>query len=453
MNITSLPLPRPRVENLFDSLNSHRASVAVIGLGHVGLPLAAMLGRHFQTLGFDVDHDRIRELADGTDGTGEVTRVALAQAAHMTCSHAEKDLHAARVYIVSVPTPIDASRRPDLTCLQTASRLIGRHLAPGDVVIYESTVYPGCTEEECVPVLEEASGLLCHGLHAREPEPDQGFFVGYSPERVNRGDAEHTLLDVVKVTSGSTPAAADFIDRLYASIVPAGTHRATSIRVAEAAKVIENTQRDLNIALINELAMLFEGLQIDTREVLEAAATKWNFLRFEPGLVGGHCMGVDPYYLTHKARQVGHHSEVILAGRRINDAMGHYVARQVIRLMAARHMFGPEARVLVLGLAFKENCADSRNSRVIDLIDTLLEHGMSVDVHDPRVNSERAFAEYGLELVEKPDTNEYQCVILAVAHDEFRRLGVVGIRAFGCPGAVIYDVKGVLPRDQIDGRL
>jgi len=453
MTITSFPLPVPRVENLFEELITHQASIAVLGLGYTGLPLAVMLGRHFKTVGFDVDHNRIREVSEGVDRSGEITRVALAQAVHTTYSCTETSLNSARVYIVTVPIAIDASRRPDVSCLRSASELIGRYLAPGDVVIYESTVYPGCTEEDCVPVLEKSSGLLCHGLNAREPDRHNGFSVGYSPERVNPGDAEHTLLDVVKVTSGSTPAAAEFIDRLYASIVPAGTFRVSSIRVAEAAKVIENTQRDLNIALVNELAMLFERLQIDTREVLDAAATKWNFMRFEPGLVGGHCIGVDPYYLTHKARQVGHHAELILAGRRINDGMGNYVARQVIRLMAARHMFGPEARVLVLGMAFKENSADLRNTRVIDLIDTLLEHGMSVDVHDPRISPEQVFIEYGIAHTEKPEKNQYHCVVLAVAHDDFRRLGAAGIRAFGCPGAVIYDVKGVLPREQIDGKL
>jgi len=453
MNVIPLPRSLATFDELLDMLRVRRVSVAVIGLGYVGLPLAAILGRQFRTLGFDIDAIRVSELKSGMDRTNEVGYSVLARAKYTSFSDKEKDLDDARVYIVTVPTPVDNSKRPNLNFLKEASRMVGRHLRPGDIVVYESTVYPGCTEEECVPVLEKSSGLRCHGFQARELDNNQGFYVGYSPERINPGDSEHTLMDVVKITSGCTPQVAEFIDRFYASIVPAGTHLVSSIRVAEAAKVIENTQRDLNIALINELSMLFSKLQVDTHEVLDAAATKWNFLRFEPGLVGGHCIGVDPYYLTHKARQVGHHADVILAGRRINDEMGHYVAKQVIRLMAARRMFGRNARVLILGVAFKENCADLRNTRVVDLIDTLLEHDMDVDVYDPIVCPNQAFSEYGLKLLDSPEKNEYQCVILAVPHDIFRRLGAAEIRSYGALGAVIYDVKGVLPRDQVDGRL
>ncbi|MBN8493389.1 MAG: nucleotide sugar dehydrogenase, partial [Burkholderiales bacterium] len=347
------------------------------------------------------------------------------------------------VYIVTVPTPIDGARRPDLAPLLKASETIGRVLKPGDVVVYESTVYPGCTEEACVPVLERVSGLKFN----------RDFFAGYSPERINPGDKQHRVTTILKVTSGSTPEVADFVDALYASIITAGTHKAGSIKVAEAAKVIENTQRDLNIALVNDLAILFDKLGIDTLEVLEAAGTKWNFLPFRPGLVGGHCISVDPYYLTHKAQEVGHHPDVILAGRRTNDGMGGYVADQVIKLMVRKGINPVGARVLVLGLAFKENCPDLRNTRVVDIVQALRGYSARVDVHDPWVDATEARHEYGIEPLAAPEQGAYDAVIVAVGHEQFRQLGAAGIRAFGKPESVLYDVKYVLPREAVDGRL
>lgn len=417
--------------------------IGVAGLGYVGLPLAVEFGRRYDTVGYDLNPERIRELGSGHDRTLEVDRGELLDAKRLSFTASLEDLRACNVYIVTVPTPIDDAKRPDLRPLVAASRAIGSVLKRGDVVIYESTVYPGATEEVCVPELEAASGLTFN----------TDFFCGYSPERINPGDRQHRLTTIVKVTSGSTPEAADFVDRLYASIITAGTHRASSIRVAEAAKVIENTQRDVNIALINELAMLFNRLGIDTQEVLEAAGTKWNFLPFRPGLVGGHCIGVDPYYLTHKAQEVGHHAEVILAGRRINDSMGEYVASRVIRLMARRGLSPVGGRVLVLGLTFKENCPDLRNTRVVDIISGLKEYGLEIDVHDPWVSASDAEHEYGLALVETPKRAAYDAVILAVAHTQFLETGAEALRAFGRPGAVLYDVKSVLARDLVDGRL
>ncbi|RMH94536.1 nucleotide sugar dehydrogenase [Lysobacter pythonis] len=421
-----------------------QARIAVIGLGYVGLPLAVEFGKRHDTLGFDIDPARVDALRRGEDATREVRSDELAAARRLRFSQRPEDIAGCDVFIVTVPTPIDAAKRPDLGPLVVASRSVGAALKPGDVVVYESTVYPGCTEEVCVPVLEQASGLrLGHD-----------FAVGYSPERINPGDRGHRLTSILKVTSGSTPEAADFIDALYAGIIPAGTHKASSIKVAEAAKVIENTQRDLNIALVNDLSILFDKLGLDTLEVLEAAGTKWNFLPFRPGLVGGHCIGVDPYYLTHKAQQVGHHPQLILAGRRTNDGMGGFVAGQVLKRMLGKGINPVGARVLVLGLAFKENCPDLRNTRVVDIVDTLREYHVAVDVHDPLVDSAEAHAEYGLRLVAEPAIGAYDAVVLAVPHEAFRRLGGEGARAYGRPAAsVLFDVKGVLPREQVDGRL
>ena len=417
--------------------------LAIVGLGYVGLPLAVEFGKHYETVGFDVNPVRINGLRAGKDRTLEVDGQELASAARLRFSDQVEDLRDCNVFIVTVPTPIDSAKRPDLVPLTRASESLGRVLKKGDVVVYESTVYPGCTEEVCVPILERVSGLVFN----------EDFFVGYSPERINPGDKTHRVTSILKVTSGSTPEAADFIDRLYASIITAGTHKASSIKVAEAAKVIENTQRDLNIALVNDLAMLFNKLGIDTLEVLEAAGTKWNFLPFRPGLVGGHCISVDPYYLTHKAQEVGHHPDVILAGRRTNDGMGPYVASEVIRLMVRKGINPVQARVLVLGLAFKENCPDLRNTRVVDIICALRGYNVQVDIRDPWVDPAEASHEYGLELIDQPPTGEYDAVVLTVAHHEFCELASAGVRRFVRNGGVVYDVKGLLPRDAVDGRL
>ena len=420
------------------------ARIAVIGLGYVGLPLAVEFGKRYATTGFDINAARIAELRQGRDSTLEVEPELLAQATRLRFSDRREDIAGCNVFIVTVPTPIDTAKRPDLTPLVKASEAIGSVLKAGDTVVYESTVYPGCTEEICIPVLERASGLRFN----------IDFFAGYSPERINPGDKAHRVTTIKKVTSGSTPETADFVDALYASIITAGTHKAPTIKVAEAAKVIENTQRDLNIALVNDLAILFNKLGIDTLDVLEAAGTKWNFLPFRPGLVGGHCISVDPYYLTHKAQEVGHHPQVILAGRRTNDGMGPYVADQVIKLMVRKGINPVGARVLVLGLAFKENCPDLRNTRVVDIVHALQGYNASVDVHDPWVDAAECMHEYGLPLAENPQQGAYDAVIVAVGHDQFRQLGGQGIRAFGKPaGSVIYDVKYVLPRDVVDGRL
>ncbi|KAF1687185.1 Vi polysaccharide biosynthesis UDP-N-acetylglucosamine C-6 dehydrogenase TviB [Pseudoxanthomonas broegbernensis] len=418
------------------------ARIAVIGLGYVGLPLAVEFGKRFEVAGFDIDPARIAQLRAGRDSTREVEPELLAQAGGLSFTGAPADIAACNVYIVTVPTPIDSTRRPDLAPLVAASRTVAGVLKRGDVVVYESTVYPGCTEEVCVPILEQASGLAFNA----------DFHVGYSPERINPGDKAHRLTGILKVTSGSTPQAADFVDALYARIIDAGTHKASSIKVAEAAKVIENTQRDLNIALVNDLAILFNKLGIDTLEVLEAAGTKWNFLPFRPGLVGGHCIGVDPYYLTHKAQEVGHHPDVILAGRRTNDGMGAYVAGEVVRLMVRKGINPVRARVLVLGLAFKENCPDLRNTRVADLIGALRDYSAQVHVHDPWVDAEAARREYGIDLGE-PEQGAYDAVVVAVGHDQFRALGADGIRAYGKPQSIVYDIKYVLPREAVDGRL
>lgn len=420
------------------------ARIAVIGLGYVGLPLAASFSRQFEVVGFDINAARISELSAGHDRTLELSREELAEAASLTFTADPAALRDANVYIVTTPTPIDAHKRPDMSAVLSATRTVASVLRPGDVVVYESTVYPGATEEDCVPLLESESGLRFN----------EDFYVGYSPERINPGDKEHRFETICKVTSGSTPEAAQFVDALYGLVVTAGTHLAPSIKVAEAAKVIENTQRDVNIALVNELALVFNRLGIDTHDVLEAAGTKWNFLRFTPGLVGGHCIGVDPYYLTHKAQEVGYHPEVILAGRRLNDSMGEYVAAQLVREMLKRGIDTRGARVLVLGLTFKENTPDLRNTRVVDIITELEEFGLAVDVHDPWVDADEAEREHGIDVVKAPEGGTYDAVVLAVAHREFRELGPDGVRAFRKDdSSVVYDLKSVLPRDVADLRL
>ncbi|TLP62741.1 Vi polysaccharide biosynthesis UDP-N-acetylglucosamine C-6 dehydrogenase TviB [Parasedimentitalea maritima] len=417
--------------------------ICVIGLGYVGLPLAVEFGKHREVVGFDINQDRIDQLRQGQDLTREIEPDEMGLAQHLSFTSDTAEIATCSIYIVTVPTPIDTSRRPDLGPLERASQLVGRVLAPGDIVIYESTVYPGATEEECVPILEARSGLTFN----------RDFYVGYSPERINPGDKTHRLTTIVKVTSGSTPETADQVDALYREIITAGTYRAESIQVAEAAKVIENSQRDINIALINELAKIFNRLNIDTEAVLRAAGSKWNFLPFRPGLVGGHCIGVDPYYLTHKAEQVGYHPEILLAGRRLNDGMGAYVAQQMIKAMLKRRIQVVDARVLVMGLTFKENCPDLRNTRVIDVVRGLEDFGVQVDVSDPNVAPADARTEFNLELVEAPQQGAYDGIVLAVAHDEFHTMGEAQIRTLGKPGAVVYDLKYVLPADHSDLRL
>lgn len=417
--------------------------IAVIGLGYVGLPLAVAFGRLGPTVGFDIQHKRVAELQAHHDQTREIAPEQLREAHQLRFTDDPADLAGCEVFIVTVPTPVDAYKRPDLTALESASRSVGRVLSPGGLVIFESTVYPGATEEVCVPLIEAESGLVFN----------RDFHAGYSPERINPGDKAHRLETIVKVTSGSTPQAAARVDALYRRIIHAGTHCAPSIRVAEAAKVIENTQRDVNIALVNELALLFHRLGIDTGEVLAAAATKWNFLGFKPGLVGGHCIGVDPYYLTHKAQQVGHHPEVILAGRRINDGMGAHVAQRTIKLLAQRNNPIAGARVLVLGLTFKQDCPDLRNTRVVDIVHELRQYNVQVDVHDPWADPAEAAREYALSLVQAPAHGHYDAVILAVAHQQFAALGGTGVRAFTRPGGVVFDVQRLLPQDDVDGRL
>ncbi len=425
------------------SFNLKDLRIGVIGLGYVGLPLAVEFGKKYPTVGFDLKMSRIAALRDGHDATLELTHEELKEASKLSFTTETEDLRACNFYVVTVPTPIGDSNRPVLTPLKLASETLGDVIGPGDVVVFESTVYPGATEEFCAPILEERSGLTLN----------KDFFVGYSPERINPGDKAHRLTSILKVTSGSTPEAAEFINAVYRSIVTAGTHLASSIKVAEAAKVIENTQRDVNIALINELAMIFERVGIDTEEVLQAAGTKWNFLPFRPGLVGGHCIGVDPYYLTHKAQQLGYHPQMILAGRRINDDMGLYVAGRVLKVMLAKHIHPVGAKVLVLGLTFKENCPDIRNTKVTDVIRELQGYGMEVDVHDPWVDAGEVRHEYDLHTVDEPAAGAYDAVIVAVAHRQFRELGAAGMRAFGKPNSVLYDIKYVLDANECDDRL
>ncbi len=420
------------------------AKLAVIGLGYVGLPLAVEFGKKkYETVGFDINLERIAELAAGKDATLEVSDAELREAQRLSFTADPAVLGACNVFIITVPTPVDDYKRPDLTPLIKASETVARVIQRGSIVIYESTVYPGATEEDCIPVIEKISGLKFN----------VDFFAGYSPERINPGDKHHRFINTCKVTSGSTPEVADFVDALYASVVVAGTHRVSSIKVAEASKVIENTQRDINIALVNEFALIFNRLGIDTQEVLEAAGTKWNFLPFRPGLVGGHCIGVDPYYLTHKAQELGYHPEVILSGRRINDGMGAYVAEQVIKLMTRKRIQVVDARVLVLGLAFKENCTDLRNTRVVDIVREFQSYHANVDVYDPWVDADEARHEYGIALASTLEPGAYDAIILAVAHDEFGRMGVEQIHALGKQNHILYDVKYLFRPEQVDGRL
>jgi UDP-N-acetyl-D-galactosamine dehydrogenase len=417
--------------------------IGVVGLGYVGLPVAVEFGKHFDTVGFDIKPERIAQLKRGRDRTLECSRAELLAARKLKYSTSLKELGRCRVFIVTVPTPIDRFNRPDLTQLERSSEMVGKVLKEGDVVVYESTVYPGCTEEVCIPILERESGLRFN----------VDFFAGYSPERINPGDKDHRLPSIKKVTSGSTPEVARFVDDLYRTVVRAGTHKVSSIRVAEAAKVIENTQRDVNIALINELALIFNRLGIDTEEVLLAAGSKWNFLPFRPGLVGGHCIGVDPYYLTHKAQEIGFHPEMILAGRRLNDSMAIYVAAQVVKLMSGKKILVKGSRILVLGLAFKENCPDLRNSKVADVVRELKNYGARVDVYDPWIDREEAAHEYGIRPVSRMLDRAYDAVVLAVGHKEFRDLGIARVRKACKKNHVVYDIKYVFPASQVDGRL
>jgi UDP-N-acetyl-D-galactosamine dehydrogenase len=417
--------------------------LSIVGLGYVGLPLAVEFGRKRPVVGFDINQRRIDELKDGNDFTLETTREELAAAKHLSYTTNLDDLRTCNCYIVTVPTPIDEHKRPDLMPLIKASETVGKMLKKGDIVIYESTVYPGCTEEDCVPVLEKHSGLKFN----------QDFYCGYSPERINPGDKEHRVTTIKKVTSGSTPEIADLVDALYNEIITSGTHKADSIKVAEAAKVIENTQRDLNIALINELALIFNKMGIDTEAVLKAAGSKWNFLPFRPGLVGGHCIGVDPYYLTHKAQAIGYHPEIILAGRRLNDSMGTYVVAQLVKAMTRKRIQVEGAKVLVMGLTFKENCPDLRNTRVVDIVAELKDYNCDVDVYDPWVSVEEAQHEYGITPIAKVNTGSYDAIILAVAHHQFKDMGAAAIRALCKPIAVIYDLKYVLSVHESDLRL
>jgi UDP-N-acetyl-D-glucosamine/UDP-N-acetyl-D-galactosamine dehydrogenase len=417
--------------------------LGVIGLGYVGLPLAVEFGKAFNTVGFDIKEARVAELKKGKDSTLEVELGELKAAKRLTYSTNVKDLRSCTVFIVTVPTPIDNYKRPDLTPIVRASELIGQVLKKGDIVVFESTVYPGCTEEIAVPILERVSGLTFN----------EDFYAGYSPERINPGDKQHRLTTIKKITSGSTPEVADFVDSLYASIVTAGTHKASSIRVAEAAKVIENTQRDVNIALINELALIFNRLGIDTEEVLQAAGTKWNFLPFRPGLVGGHCIGVDPYYLTHKAQEIGYHPEMILAGRRINDNMAIYVAERIAQLMIKKRIHVKGSRILVMGLTFKENCPDLRNSKVADVVAELKKFGAKVDVFDPWIDGAECEHEYGIKPIRSPRKGTYDAVVLAVAHQQFKEMGIDEVRSFAKKPHVLYDIKYVFDADEVDGRL
>jgi len=417
--------------------------LAIIGLGYVGLPLAVEFGKKRPVTGFDINARRINELQAGLDHTLETEPQELSEAKFLKFTDKAEDLRACNVFIVTVPTPIDEHKRPDLTPLIKASETIGKVLKVGDIVIYESTVYPGATEEDCVPVLEKHSGLKFN----------RDFYAGYSPERINPGDKAHRVTTIMKVTSGSNPEIANIVDALYQEIITAGTHKALSIRVAEAAKVIENTQRDLNIALINELAMIFNKMGIDTEAVLKAAGTKWNFLPFRPGLVGGHCIGVDPYYLTHKAQQIGYHPEIILAGRRLNDSMGAYVVAQLVKAMAKKCIQTNGARVLVLGLAFKENCPDLRNTRLVDVVKELQAYNCQVDVYDPWVSAEEAFEAYGIQPISRLENGTYDSIVLGVAHHQFATIGAAGIHALGKTDHILYDLKYVLPADETDLRL
>ena len=424
-------------------MDINNIKIAVIGLGYVGLPLAVEFGKHLPVVGFDINASRIEALCAGADHTLEVSDEELTQASHLNYSSDIQALKDCNFFIVTVPTPIDDYKQPDLTPLIKASEAIGSLLKKDDIVVYESTVYPGATEEVCIPVLEKVSGLTFN----------QDFYAGYSPERINPGDKEHRVTNILKVTAGSTPEIADFVDEVYNLIITAGTHKAPSIKVAEAAKVIENTQRDVNIALINELAVIFNKMNIDTEAVLEAAGTKWNFLPFRPGLVGGHCIGVDPYYLTHKAQAIGYNPEIILAGRRLNDSMGEYVVTQLVKTMIKKRIQVEGAKVLVLGLSFKENCPDVRNTKVIDIVHELEEYNIDVDVYDPWVDKAEAEREYNVTPISKSAVNNYDGIILAVAHNEFVEMGVEKIRALGKTSHILYDLKYVFSKEDTDIRL
>ena len=424
-------------------LSLDTACIGVIGLGYVGLPLAVEFGKKYPTIGFDINTSRILELQRCIDKTLEVSSEDLVSVSHLSYTAEPGDLAGCNVYIVTVPTPIDSHKRPDLTPLIKASETVGRQLKKNDIAIFESTVYPGATEEICVPILERESGLVFN----------QDFYAGYSPERINPGDKEHRFPTIKKVTSGSTPEVGDYVDALYRSVVTAGTHKASSIRVAEAAKVIENTQRDVNIALINELAIIFNRLGIDTLDVLEAAGSKWNFLPFRPGLVGGHCIGVDPYYLTHKAQEIGYHPEVILSGRRINDDMGKYIVNRVVKMMIQKGILISGAKVLVLGLTFKENCPDLRNTRVVDIVTEFVDYGAEVDVYDPWINKEEALAAYNISPIENIENEKYDAILLAVSHFQFIEMGAQVMRQFGKINHILYDIKSTLPHNEVDGRL
>ena len=417
--------------------------LAIIGLGYVGLPLAVEFGLKRSVVGFDININRIDDLKLGIDRTNETSAAELLAAKNLTFTNKKEDLQTCNCFIVTVPTPIDQFKRPDLTPLIKASETLGKVLKHGDIVIYESTVYPGCTEEDCVPVLEKYSGLKFN----------RDFYCGYSPERINPGDKEHRVTTIKKVTSGSTVETANLVDELYNEIIIAGTHKAESIKVAEAAKVIENTQRDLNIALINELAVIFNKMGIDTEAVLKAAGTKWNFLPFRPGLVGGHCIGVDPYYLTHKAQSINYHPEIILAGRRLNDGMGTYVVTQLVKAMTKRGISASGARVLIMGLAFKENCPDIRNTRVVDIVSELKDHNCEVDIYDPWVSQQDAEHEYGIATITQLQQGTYDAIILAVAHQEFKEMGLAEIRALGKSVNILYDLKYLFKADESDLRL
>nr|WP_139124409.1 Vi polysaccharide biosynthesis UDP-N-acetylglucosamine C-6 dehydrogenase TviB [Enterovibrio norvegicus] len=417
--------------------------IGIIGLGYVGLPLAVEFGKKFNVIGFDINDGRVAELRDNIDSTLECSSEELREATLLEYSANKEDLKRCNVYVVTVPTPIDDHKQPDLTPLIKASEMLGGVISEGDVIVYESTVYPGATEEECIPVVERVSNLKFN----------RNFFAGYSPERINPGDKEHRVTNILKVTSGSTPEIAEYVDQLYKTIITAGTHKASSIKVAEAAKVIENTQRDVNIALINELSIIFNKLGIDTLEVLEAAGTKWNFLPFRPGLVGGHCIGVDPYYLTHKAQSVGYHPEMILAGRRLNDGMGQYVVSQLVKNMLKKRIHVEGANVLVMGLTFKENCPDLRNTKVVDIVSELKEYNINVDIMDPWCSNAEAQHEYGLTLCEKEQQGHYDAIIMAVSHNEFKEMGAEKIRALGKPEHVLYDLKYILDKENVDMRL
>lgn len=424
-------------------MNAKDTRIAVIGLGYVGLPLAVEFGKRYLTTGFDINRSRIAALISGHDSTLEVDTAALESAAHLSYTTDVDKLKTCNIYIVTVPTPIDIHKRPDLSPLEKASETVGKVLSKDDIVIYESTVYPGATEEVCVPILEKHSGLTFN----------KNFYCGYSPERINPGDKEHRVTTIKKVTSGSTLEIADKVDALYRSIITAGTHKASSIKVAEAAKVIENTQRDINIALINELALIFRRLGIDTEEVLKAAGSKWNFLPFRPGLVGGHCIGVDPYYLTHKAMKAGYYPEIILAGRKLNDSMGKYVANEIINLMTKKRIQVVDSNILVMGLTFKEDCPDIRNTRVVDVVQELSGFHCNVDVYDPWIDKEESTREYGITPVEQPEPGKYDAVIIAVAHHQFKAMGITAIRALGKKNHVLYDIKYIFPAEKVDGRL